>query len=181
MFFIVALWRLDYIPDLCCNGPNQTFLWFSPLTSPLSPHTKWFIVHKAHMLMQVNTFTFRFTSSKNAIKPPLSILKELAEFLEVQFLDKGWIEVPPVYLDLLSVDEPHHSSWANTSAFKETWFKSSTTCSEVTTYKMTLATGSLPHQNTRLPRWFTERSVFLRVTADTERKSDSGPLWALFS
>lgn len=47
------------------------------------------------MLMQVNTCTFRFTSSKNAIKPPLSIVKELAEFLEVQIRDKGWIEAPP--------------------------------------------------------------------------------------
>lgn len=54
--------------------------------------------------MQVNTCTFRFTSSKNAIKPPLSILKELAEFLEVQILDKGWIEVPPRTLGRLSVD-----------------------------------------------------------------------------
>lgn len=44
--------------------------------------------------MQVNTCTFRFTSSKNATKPPLSILKELTEFLKVQMLDKGWIEVP---------------------------------------------------------------------------------------
>lgn len=54
--------------------------------------------------MQVNTCTFRFTSSKNAIKPPLSILKELAEFLEVQILDKGWIEVPPQTVGPLSVD-----------------------------------------------------------------------------
>lgn len=54
--------------------------------------------------MQVNTCTFRFTSSKNAIKPPLSILKELAEFLEVQILDKGWIEVPLRTLGRLSVD-----------------------------------------------------------------------------
>lgn len=45
------------------------------------------------MLMHVNTYTFRFTTSKNAIKPPLSILKELTEFHEVQVLDKGWIEV----------------------------------------------------------------------------------------
>lgn len=54
--------------------------------------------------MQVNTCTFRFASSKNAIKPPLSILKELAEFLEVQILDKGWIEVPLRTLGRLSVD-----------------------------------------------------------------------------
>lgn len=59
-----------------------------------SPNTKWFIVYIVHMLMQVNTCTFRFTSSKNATKPPLSILKELTEFLKVQMLDKGWIEVP---------------------------------------------------------------------------------------
>lgn len=45
--------------------------------------------------MQVNTCTFRFTSSKNATKPPLPILKELAEFLQVQIRDKAWIEVPP--------------------------------------------------------------------------------------
>lgn len=59
-----------------------------------APDTKWFIVYIVHMLMQVNTCMFRFTSSKNATKPPLSILKELSEFLEVQILDKGWTEVP---------------------------------------------------------------------------------------
>lgn len=54
--------------------------------------------------MQVNTCAFRFTSSKNAIKPPLSILKELAEFLEVHVVDKGWIEVPQQTLESLSAD-----------------------------------------------------------------------------
>ena len=70
------------------------------------------------MLMHVNTDTFGFTSSKNAIKPPLSILKELAEFLEVQILDKGWFEVPPQTLCRLSVGVPPFIP--NTSALKAT-------------------------------------------------------------
>lgn len=127
------------------------------------------------------TQTYRFTSSKNTIKPPLSILKELAEFLEVQILDKGYFAVPPWTLGHLSGDIPpfiltliHHFKQTHQHLKNHDFRASSLYNSEITTYKMTLAMSSLPLQNIELPRWFTACSLFLRVTAETERKSDSG-------
>ena len=66
-------------------------------TSPSTDSQSESLYRKTHMVMEVNAYTFRFTSSKaRERKPLLSTLEELSEFHGFQTLDKGCVEVPTV-------------------------------------------------------------------------------------
>lgn len=105
----------------CYSFPSKPLPWACTQSNSL---------YMKRMLMQINTYAFRFTSSKNAIKPPLSILKELAEFLEVQIVNKGWIEVPLwtlgcLFCRCLSIHaEPLIHHFKQTHQREATWFQS---------------------------------------------------------